>query len=181
MNKKRKRKITYTPKTLFIIIITTFIGIIATFVNDMAQDSFLSDTKKMKTKKVEKVHDGDTINIITNNNKMLKIRLFGIDAPELKQKYGEESRICLENMIKNKKIEYAIKEKSDKYGRIVGIIFADDKNINLEMVKKGCAWSYWSYNKSLYFLFEQYKAKYKKVGLWQDDNPQPPWEYRHRK
>ncbi len=66
MNKKRKRKITYTPKTLFIIIITTFIGIIATFVNDMAQDSFLSDTKKMKTKKEEKLHDGDTINIIMN-------------------------------------------------------------------------------------------------------------------
>ena len=51
-------------------------------------------------------------------------------------------------------------------------------NINLEMVKKGCAWNYMYYNKSLYTIFAQITAKNKKAGLWADNNPQAPWDYR---
>ena len=46
------------------------------------------------------------------------------------------------------------------------------------MVKKGCAWNYMYYNKSLYTIFAQITAKNKKAGLWADNNPQAPWDYR---
>ncbi len=69
-------------------------------------------------------------------------------------------------------------KSTDKYGRTVAVIFKGNTNINLEMVKKGCAWNYMYYNKSLYTIFAQITAKNKKAGLWADNNPQAPWDYR---
>lgn len=174
----------FKPKTVIAIIIIAIIGGTGEFINDTMYDFMITDANKIKIKHINSIHDGDTINVTTYNNKKIQIRLFGIDAPELKQPFGEESRLCLEKLIKNKNISYIPRDKNkstDRYGRTVAVIFKGDMNINLEMVKNGCAWNYMHYNKSLYTIFAQITAKNGKKGLWADTNPQAPWEYRHKK
>ena len=98
-----------------------------------------------------KVSDGDTMNVQKVENgkftgEVIKIRMFGIDAPEKSQDYGSESKQALEKMVNGKTLE--IEEKNrDRYGRTVAVVYADGKNINEEMVKNGNAWWYQEYAK----------------------------------
>ncbi|MEJ2067488.1 MAG: thermonuclease family protein [Deltaproteobacteria bacterium] len=67
------------------------------------------------------------------------------------------------------------------YGREVCIIYDQGMNINLEMVKRGYAWAYRRYLKTPYaseFIDAERQAREKKLGIWQDANPMPPWEFR---
>lgn len=184
MRKLKKSKFNLKIRTLIAVIIVTLIGSSSGVIRDTLYDFTISESEKVKIKHINSIHDGDTVNVIADNNKKVKIRLFGIDAPEIKQAFGEESRLCLENMIKNKSIYFIPRDKkksTDKYGRTVAVLFDGEKNINLEMIKKGCAWNYTQYNKSLFGFFAQISAKNSKSGLWADDNPQAPWDYRHNK
>ena len=150
MKKYKHKGFKFKPKTVIAIIIIAIIGGTGEFINDTIYDFMITDTDKIKIKHINSIHDGDTVNVTTYNNKKIKIRLFGIDAPELKQPFGEESRLCLEKLIQNKNISYIPRDKNkstDKYGRTVAVIFDGDININLEMVKNGCAWNYMHYNK----------------------------------
>lgn len=176
------------PVKFFILIIIFITALAETVFDDIVNDFMRMNVPAYKSlftswhsvKKINSIHDGDTINIINDDGKKVKIRLYGIDAPEIKQDYGKKSRQCLEDMIADKKISYAVEDK-DKYGRIVATIYADNININYEMIKKGCAWSYFQYSKSLRNELAQLKAKYNNIGLWAEDNPQAPWEYRKQK
>ena len=168
MKRKKNTRFNLKPRTVAVIIIATIIGSMGGFLNDTLYDFSAVDENKITIKHINSIHDGDTINITTHNNKKVKIRLYGIDAPELKQPFGEQSQLCLEEMIKNQNISYIPRNKNkstDKYGRTVAVIFKGNTNINLEMVKKGCAWNYMYYNKSLYTIFAQITAKNKKAGL----------------
>ena len=170
---------------LFILLIAGGIAFLEILFGDVVSDflrlkvpayyNFSSSIKEIT--KINSVHDGDTINVINEDGKKVKIRLYGIDAPELKQEFGEDSRKCLEEMLKGKKIFYAV-EDIDRYKRVVVTIYADNVNINYEMIKKGCAWSYFQYSKSVRNEYMQLKAKYNNIGLWAYDNPKAPWEYR---
>jgi len=69
---------------------------------------------------------------------------------------------------------------TDRYGRTVGDVTCDGVHANAEMVSGGNAWVYRHYDKgfeSFYPLEEAAKAS--RLGLWADDNPTPPWEWRH--
>lgn len=179
-NSKSKLKI----RTTVAVIVVALIGSMSSLLSDTIFDWTAVEAEKIKVKHINSIHDGDTVNVTVSNGKTIKIRLFGIDAPELKQPFGKESQMCLEKMIKDKHITYLPRDKkksTDKYGRTVAVIFDGDKNINLEMVKKGCAWNYAQYNKSLYTLIAQIVAQNQKAGLWKEDNPQAPWDYRHSK
>lgn len=98
---------------------------------------------------VTKVSDGDTIHVTTPEQTKLRVRLYGIDAPETPkinqrtghinkpgQSYGEESWKALEGKIMGKYVRHDIID-IDRYRRMVGIIWLDDRNINLEMVREG--------------------------------------------
>ena len=136
--------------------------------------------------KVIYVSDGDTISvkklekgIITG--KLIKVRLFGIDAPETKQDYGYESKEALMKMIKDKNIKIKGQEK-DRYGRLLGVIYYNEKNINEEMVKGGHAWWYEEYDKHNEIMKQYEKnAKNNKLGLFSKKNPIAPWEFRRNK
>ena len=88
------------------------------------------------------VTDGDTVRG-KYDNELIKIRLAEIDAPELKQAFGIESKNCLKKLIKQSdgKIFFKFREK-DRYKRHVGWIYSENLDINLEMIKRGCAWVY---------------------------------------
>ncbi len=143
------------------------------------------------TDKVVKITDGDTLTILNASYQHHKIRLAGIDAPERKQAYGLASRKHLASIVAGKQvsIEY---QKRDCYGRIVGkvllvVVFhtsADEIDVCLEQVKAGFAWHYKKYqheqrleDQRLYADAEN-KARYERLGLWRENNPNPPWEYR---
>ena len=69
----------------------------------------------------------------------------------------------------------------DQYKRLVGLITLNNRNINREMVSEGWAWAYRQYldrpHASEYIEAEE-KARGKRLGLWAQTNPQPPWEFR---
>ena len=128
------------------------------------------------------VKDGDTIVVSpVDGGEFFICRLYGIDAPEaIKQPYGEESTKELKKLILGQEVAIEIRDR-DKYGREVCVISKESMDINLEMVKKGAAWAYRKYLKSPYaseYIDAESKARDKGLGLWQQNNPQPPWEFR---
>jgi len=135
---------------------------------------------------VLKVSDGDTINIQKVENgkfvgEMLKIRMYGMDAPEKSQDYGPESRQALEKLVAGKTLSIEVKNK-DRYGRTVAVIYVNGKNINEEMVKTGNAWWYQEYAKNdTQFEECQQNAKQKKLGLFSRKGYIEPWIYRRNK
>ena len=132
------------------------------------------------TGKVVSVTDGDTIKVLTKNKTLYKIRLNGIDAPERSQAFGKKSKSNLSKLVAGKIVDVHFK-KTDRYGRILGTIFVDNRDINLEQIKDGYAWVYRRYCKrSDYYNAEEYARK-NKLGLWYDKYPIPPWEYRRRR
>ena len=130
---------------------------------------------------VKYISDGDTITVTNNKtNKKVKVRLFGIDAPEKTQEYGLESKEYLMSLIKDKVI--IIKGKTyDKYGRLLGTIYIDGMNVNEMMVQTGNAWWYESFDSNNSKVRDlQIKAKEGKQGLWKNPNAIEPEEYRKK-
>jgi micrococcal nuclease len=71
----------------------------------------------------------------------------------------------------------------DRYRRMVGIVYLDGKNVNEEMVRLGLAWAYRRYLDAPYaseFIGAEEEAREKGLGLWQQPNPVPPWEFRRK-
>ena len=129
---------------------------------------------------VQKVLDGDTIEIRTEDGEELRIRLDGIDAPEKNQPHGTLSTIALRKQIQSKLVQIKIKGK-DRYGRTVARIFLDGVDINKWMVINGHAWWYSKFSNDLSLMASQKNARKEKLGLWTLDNPTPPWAYRLNK
>ena len=126
---------------------------------------------------VVKVSDGDSF-IINSYGKNIRVRMYGVDAPELKQDYGRESKKQLENLILNKKVKLKVLYE-DKYKRKIAKVYCSGKEINLEMLKSGNVWFYEYHakkEKDYRKAFE--KAKKEKLGLWGEKNPQNPREFR---
>ena len=132
------------------------------------------------------VVDGDTVHLLSDNQEKLKVRLHHIDAPELDQSYGKESKFALEQLILNKKVT-VISDKKDKYKRLLGVIYLDEVDVNLEMIKAGAAWHFKKYakfdqSKDQYLIYDEneYQAKLKKIGLWKE-KAISPWLWRKNK
>jgi len=126
---------------------------------------------------VVKIADGDTLTLLTSTNQQVKIRLTGIDTPEKRQPFGKRAKQALAKLAFQKQVLVEVETK-DRYGRTVGVVFVDGQNVNAELVRQGMAWVYRKYtsDKRLYTL--ESEAKQAKRGLWLDENPIPPWEWR---
>jgi endonuclease YncB( thermonuclease family) len=142
---------------------------------------FLVPQVELKTVngEVVQVQDGDTLTVKTERNRLHKVRLADIDAPEMGQPFGKPARrlavdLALEKTVR---VNYTFK---DKYGRLIGEVFLPDgKLLNEEMLKAGLAWHYrvkHPHSSSLEKL--EYKAWHKNLGLWLQKAPVPPWEFR---
>lgn len=130
--------------------------------------------------KVVKVSDGDTVTILTSDKTQHKIRLNDIDAPEKKQAFGNKSKDNLAKYIAGKTVTVQY-QKKDKYKRILGTIYYNNKDINLQQVKDGYAWVYKKYSNNQTYYKEETKAKESKKGLWIEKNRIAPWEFRKQK
>lgn len=146
---------------------------------------FLPSTSftKMITGKVISVADGDTIKILSKQKKQTKIRLYGIDTPEKSQAFGKKAKKFTASLTAEKKVSVKIYD-TDRYGRSVGVVFAGGTNVNEEIIKAGYAWQYRKYCKASFcddWLEIEKQARNNRIGLWQDKNPQAPWEWRKAK
>lgn len=135
------------------------------------------------TGRVVRVADGDTITVLDSTDTQHRIRLEGIDAPESHQAFGAQSKKSLSEMVFGKDVT-VVYQKTDQYGRLVGKILLDGKDINLEQVKAGMAWHYKEYqeeqtpeDRELYAKAED-EAHNARRGLWQDRDPVAPGVFR---
>lgn len=129
--------------------------------------------------RVVRVADGDTVTLLDANNTQHRIRLSQIDAPESKQAFSRVSKDALSNLIATKQVTVKI-DGIDRYKRILGEIFIDDKNVNLYMVRHGFAWAYTEYVTDISYFEAQEAAQKEKQGLWRDPHAIAPWEYRRQ-
>ncbi|NTW87839.1 MAG: thermonuclease family protein [Desulfobulbaceae bacterium] len=132
------------------------------------------------TGKVINVADGDTITILTQSDEKIKIRLAGIDCPESFQVHGEKAKQYLSSLVDGKRVRIE-PQTVDKYGRTVGMVLVNGANINEQIVSNGHGWVFRKYCTAGYckeWLKLEEKARKAWAGLWQDANPQPPWEWR---
>ena len=144
--------------------------------------------------KVTKVSDGDTIQVWDNGHSIkYRVRLYGIDAPETEKKnhrtgimskpgqpYGEAAFQALKGKVVGKTVRIEIIDK-DRYKRMVSVVWLGERNINREMVKEGWAWAYRQYLDRPHaseYIGDEEEARRRKLGLWKDSNPTPPWEFR---
>lgn len=141
--------------------------------------STLADAQTI-TGRVVGIHDGDTATVLDAGNKQHKIRFAQIDAPELRQDFGQRSKDNLSGLIFGKAVTVEV-ETVDKYGREVGKVLVGGVDANLEQVKAGMAWAYRQYLHDQAYIAAEESAKAAKLGLWSRPDVVPPWEYRHGK
>ena len=133
--------------------------------------------------KVVSVSDGDTIKVYNAEFGQVKIRLYGIDTPEKGQPYGKAAGKHLASLIAGAMVEVE-SVTTDRYGRTVGIVWDGEINVNQQMVTAGYAWVYRKYCDRPFctkWITLEDKARSSRIGLWQESNPMPPWEWRRRK
>ncbi|MCX7037922.1 MAG: thermonuclease family protein [Spirochaetes bacterium] len=128
------------------------------------------------TGNVVAIHDGDTLTLLVGTVQH-KIRLNGIDAPELRQPFSQRSRQFLADLCFGKLVTVRVVDV-DKYGREVGDVDVDGVPVNAELVRAGLAWHYKQYSKDATLAALEVEARSGKRGLWADPNPIPPWEFR---
>ena len=141
--------------------------------------AFAKDTQEILSTTKVIITDGDTIKF---NNK--KIRLHGIDTPEIKQlcknkdgedyKCGVKAKLALINLISSHQVKCSVHGK-DRYKRLIATCFVKNININEWLVKKGWALAYRRYSKD--YVNEELFAKNNKLGLWRGDFLEP-WKWR---
>lgn len=128
------------------------------------------------TYKVIDIADGDTLTLLKDNKKV-KIRLGGIDAPERKQAFGNRSRESLEELCAGKQASYRTQD-TDRYGRVVAQVTCEGKDANRAQVERGMAWVYEQYNKDRALPGLEAQARAERRGLWADARPVAPWSWR---
>ena len=111
-----------------------------------------------------------------------KIRLYGIDTPEINQSFVTEAKQFLSDQILNKEVEIEVKD-TDRYKRLVAIVYLNNKSMNELLLKEeGWAWWYEAYAKKEYKYKElQEEAQRRKRGMWRNKGNTPPWEFRRMK
>jgi len=126
--------------------------------------------------KVVRIVDGDTIDILVNR-RTLRIRFYGIDAPERGQPYATQARRQLGDWIAGQQVRAVIVDR-DRYGRAVARVQHQGKEISEQMVRFGLAWWYRHHAPHDRRLqsFEQ-EARRARRGLWLQPAV-PPWEWR---
>lgn len=130
--------------------------------------------------KAVRVLDGDTIEVLSEGRRNVRVRLANIDAPEKSQAFGQRSKENLTGLVAGKSV-VIVDLGGDQYGRRIGRVLVDGQEANVEQVRAGLAWVYSRYNHDDRLTTLESTARSQRIGLWSDPRPLAPWEYRHRK
>jgi endonuclease YncB( thermonuclease family) len=165
----------------------TSIAIFLSLIASLSQAETLSG-------RVVAIADGDTVTVLDDANVQHKIRLAGIDAPEKRQPYGQNSKEHLSSLCFGKSVTVEW-DKKDRYQRIIGKVMVADPacqgscphttDTSLSQIAYGLAWHYKKYQRDQSaddresYAEAETQARSNHSGLWQDASPIPPWEWRH--
>jgi micrococcal nuclease len=123
------------------------------------------------------IHDGDSITVLTSENQQIKVRLEGIDCPELKQDFGQRAKLAASDLCFNKQVR-VVQTGKDRYKRTLAFVYVGDVCVNKELLKQGMAWHFKKYNHDPELANLEKEARSAKRGLWSQPAPIPPWEFR---
>lgn len=128
------------------------------------------------TGRVVSVEDGDTLRVQRGQGDV-RIRMFGIDAPEQGQPFGNEARDLLRGLLLNRTVTVSTKDV-DQYGRLVATLQLDEQDIGEQLLRAGAVWNYAQFSQDERFAALEAEARNARRGLWGSDNPTPPWMFR---
>jgi len=129
------------------------------------------------------VTDGDTIRVLTTEQKLLKIRVAFIDCTEARQPFGTRVKQAMSRLVFGKDVELRPQAR-DRYGRLVAMIYLDGIDAGFELLTAGLAWPFYRYlvqapaEVQASYSAAGGRARDQRVGLWVDPDPVPPWEWR---
>jgi endonuclease YncB( thermonuclease family) len=125
------------------------------------------------------VSDGDTLTALSASQERVKCRLYGIDAPEKKQAFGQASKLSLSQLSFGRSATIDIVGR-DRYGRAVCKVAVAGVDVNKEQLLRGMAWMYRRYAKDPGYSDAEGRAQSRRVGIWRDEQPVPPWDFRRK-
>lgn len=143
---------------------------------------------------VTRVLDGDSLRVIDRDGKKHELRLQGIDAPEWKQPWGDESRDALKQLLEGQPV-LVVYSKRDRYGRLIAYVNVQPPDCErcgltldagMHQLTTGSAWYFRRYEKELdeqrrgQYSFAETEARARKSGLWQSPAPVAPWDWRRQ-
>jgi len=141
------------------------------------------------TATITRITDGDTVQAVTPEGTKLKVRLYGIDAPETAkgkipgEPFGNASRKHLAALVNQQTVTLEIRD-IDRYRRMVAILWLAERNVNMEMISAGMAEAYREYLKPPYrnpFIHAEQTAKSQGKGIWsRGDHYERPSQFRRR-
>lgn len=132
--------------------------------------------------KVIGITDGDTFKGLTDDKQVIRFRIYGIDTPEKKQAFSNKARQYLSDLIFEQTVGIKVQKKNDRYGRpVVWVYTAKGLDVSAEMLKAGMAWHYKDYDSTPEYAEYEIKAKKARLGLWADNNPVAPWDFKKKK
>jgi endonuclease YncB( thermonuclease family) len=129
------------------------------------------------------VTDGDTLTLLDTRFQQHKIRLVGIDAPESEQPFGARAKQHLGSLVFGRAVTVDYNAQ-DHYGRTLGKVLINGKDINLAQIQAGLAWHYKAYQSDQsradreQYAAGEVNARRAHRGLWADRGPIPPWDWR---
>src|SRR6185369_10111333 len=131
--------------------------------------------------KVIEVNSGDTITI-SNLNRPVRVKLLGVDAPEMNQAFGEVAKKHLSDLVYEKSVlvEYSgIAADSSLNGRVL----LNNADVGAQMIRDGAAWfdpnneNRLTINDRDVYQQSEQAARAERRGLWQGENPVAPWQF----
>jgi micrococcal nuclease len=108
------------------------------------------------------------------------VRLIDIDCPEKKQAFGKAAKKFTSDFCFNKIVKVESMGKKDRYGRILATVYLNGKSLNEALLKAGLAWHFKKYSTNSEYAELENQARKEEVGLWADENPVAPWEFRKK-
>lgn len=124
---------------------------------------------------ISKITDGDSFEVIADGEKF-NIRLNGIDCPEPNQPFGKEATDFIHQFL-YRQIEY-VSHGPDRYNRVLADVYVNGIMLNSLLIEKGLAWHYKAYSTDPALAGKELEARTSKTGLWSQQNPVAPWEWR---
>lgn len=151
--------------------------------DNLASESFEREKSNIENGfKVIGIKDGDTFVVLINGNEQV-VRFAHIDCPEKKQPFGNKAKQFVSELCFGKYVTLIDDNKFDRDRRLIAeVILENGSNLNKELVKKGLAWHFKKYSTDISYENLEVLARQSKIGLWADENPMPPWDWRkHRR
>ena len=127
--------------------------------------------------RVVAVHDGDTITATTASGPAVRIRLEGIDCPELGQPFSKRARERTRELVLFQDVRI-VPRSVDVHGRLIARVHVRDIDLSEVLVREGLAWHYRQYSSDPILAAAEASAHALNKGLWRDPEPVPPWKWR---